>query len=329
MANVFGILTAIVLALASFVAYKNKAAYATEITETATRKANLTKSQARFKTAQDNLAATIDKRTAVDAEVVAQTEKEAAQKKANEDLTQANADKKAKIEPNKAKIEEFRAKTAKVGDLNDLAAKMKKTNVELEEITQAITDAEAKLANVTAQNNQAEAQAEATKTKFEKFTSGQSLATLNTRIRSIYPTWGFVTLASGNNGGVVANSTLDVVRGSTTIAKLMVTSVESNSASASIIPDSMAQDTVLMIGDRVVPAYKAPAPVKPAPAPQPAGQPAAPAKPALDPGADPFAPATDPTAPATDPAAPATDPAAPATDPAAPAAEVEPAPATN
>jgi hypothetical protein len=195
----------------------------------------------------------------------------------------------------------------------------------LEEIAQAITETEAKLANLTAQNNQAEAQADATKTKFEKFTSGQSLATLNTRIRSIYPTWGFVTLASGNNGGVVANSTLDVVRGSTTIAKLMVTSVESNSASASIIPDSVAQDTVLMVGDRVVPAYKAPAAVKPAASPKPAERPAAPAKPTPDPGADPFAPAADPAAPAADPAAPAADPAAPPADPAAPAAPAAPA----
>jgi len=45
---------------------------------------------------------------------------------------------------------------------------------------------------------------------------------------------------------------LDVVRDGATIAKLLVTSVESTSASASIIPDSIAQDITLMVGDRVV-----------------------------------------------------------------------------
>ncbi len=95
------------------------------------------------------------------------------------------------------------------------------------------------------------------KKKFETISSGQSLPTLNTRIRSIYPTWGFVTLATGNAGGVVTNSTLDVVRDGSTIAKLLVTSVERNSASASIIPDSIAPDVTLMVGDRVIPAQTA------------------------------------------------------------------------
>jgi hypothetical protein len=43
-----------------------------------------------------------------------------------------------------------------------------------------------------------------------------------------------------------------VVRDGATIAKLLVTSVEGRSASASIIPDSIAQDITLMVGDRVV-----------------------------------------------------------------------------
>ena len=86
--------------------------------------------------------------------------------------------------------------------------------------------------------------------------TGQSLPTLNTRIRSIYPTWGFVTLASGNNGGVITNSTLNVLRGDETIAQLLVTAVERNSASASIIPDSVAPGITLNVGDRVVAATK-------------------------------------------------------------------------
>ena len=314
MANVFGILTGIVLVLAGFVAYKNNAAFQNETTETATQKENLATSQKRYKTAQDNLAATTAKRTDVDEVVVKQTEVEAVQKKTNDDLTQEKATKSAKVTTNKTQIDGIREKTAKVGDLNELASKMRTTKVELEETTQSIVAAEAKLANLTAQNNQAEAAANVSKTKFEKFSSGQSLASLNTRIRTIYPTWGFVTLAAGNNSGVVANSTLEVVRDGSTIAKLLVTSVEANSASASIVPDSIGQDVTLMVGDRVIPSVKAPAPTKPAPKP---AAPQAPAKPAAKPAA----------APAVDPAAPAAAPepgAAPAADPA-----VTPAPATN
>ena len=56
MANVFGILTAIVLALSVFVAFKNKAAYENEITETAIReRATSSKSEERLKIAQNSL----------------------------------------------------------------------------------------------------------------------------------------------------------------------------------------------------------------------------------------------------------------------------------
>ncbi|MEO0016885.1 MAG: hypothetical protein RLZZ522_168, partial [Verrucomicrobiota bacterium] len=123
---------------------------------------------------------------------------------------------------------------------------------------------------------------------------------IKTRINSIYPSWGFVTLGAGTTSGVVSGSTLEVVRGTTPVAKLLVTAVESNTASASIVPDSLAQGTVLMEGDQVVATHKTAeaAPKKPAPlpkVPEPAAEPAAEAMPA--PEADPFAePAAEPAA---------------------------------
>jgi len=256
MANVFGIITAIVLALAGFVAYKNQAANEAEISNYDQAKIKLAESQKRLKTAQDSYAKAVTQRTEADAEVVKLSDQEATQKKTNEGLVQQKAAKTVEIEPNKQKIASIKENAAKVGDLNALAAKMRATKSELEEIGQAITVSEAKLANLTAQNSQAEAQSNAGKATIDKYTTGQSLPSLNTRIRVIYPTWGFVTLVCGNNGGVVANSTLDVVRDGATIAKLLVTSVESSTASASIIPDSIAPNVTLMVGDRVVAAQK-------------------------------------------------------------------------
>ena len=52
-----------------------------------------------------------------------------------------------------------------------------------------------------------------------------------------------------------------MIRDGETIAKLLVTAVESRSASASIIPDSLAEDVTLMVGDRVVAGSKAKPPV--------------------------------------------------------------------
>jgi cell division protein FtsB len=256
MANVFGILTAIVLAISAFVAYKNKAAYQTEIDNTAARKTELNKNIARLKLVKDNIVDNTAKRTEEDAENLKLAEDEVAQKKINDELEAQKTEMTAKVATNKEKLDGIREKTSKLGQINELAGKMKKFKSELEGLSQSISSTEAKLANLSGQNLQAEKEIGGIKDILESLSKNQSLPSLNTRIRSIYPEWGFVTLAAGNSSGVVSNSTLNVVRDGTMIAKLMVTAVETSSASASIIPDSVAKDVTLMAGDRVVPGIK-------------------------------------------------------------------------
>ncbi len=69
MANVFGILTAIVLALSAFIALKNKGQYETTIADTAAKKDLLVKNQARFDTAKGVLSALPAEISGVNAEV--------------------------------------------------------------------------------------------------------------------------------------------------------------------------------------------------------------------------------------------------------------------
>ncbi|MCX8497202.1 MAG: hypothetical protein ORN51_13560 [Akkermansiaceae bacterium] len=254
MSKAFGILTAIALALSAFFAMKNKAAYEKEITTTQERKAELAKSQARLKADEKKLAALPIEREGVDGEAEKLAAVEAAEQKNNASLKAKVEAKTATIAANKQKLDDIREKTAKTGDLKELASKMRATSSELEELGQATTASEAKLANLTAQNTAIDAQVSAAKGKFEYFGKGISFPNLKTRIRSIYPNWGFVTLASGNSAGVVPNSTLNVVRDGEVVAKLLVTTVESNSSSASIIPDSTGSNVALAVGDFVSPA---------------------------------------------------------------------------
>lgn len=257
MANLFGILTAAVLALSALIAFKNKGAYETSVSNTQTQQDLLAKSEARLKAAQEVLEALPVERAGVDAEIVSLTESESTQQKAERETKEKITTITAKITENKEKLDGIREKTSKIGNLKELSSKMRATSGELEELTQSISAAEATLANITAQNSTKEAQVGELKGKLESYSTGNSIPSMKTRIRSIYPNWGFVTLASGNNGGVVANSTLDVVRHGETIAKLLVTAVETSSSSASIVPDSMSGDVTLSVGDLVIPGQAA------------------------------------------------------------------------
>jgi len=256
MVNIFGILTAIVLLFTVFVAYKNKGAYEERISETAAAKADLAKSEARLNAAQTSLKATTEKKAERDAEIAKLDENSGSQQKIIDDLKLQIEAKNATIAANKVQLAEAREGTQKLSDVKQLAAKMREVSAEREAAAEQIAKGEAKLANLTAENTQAENQANVLRSNLEAMGTGQSLPTLNTRIRSIYPTWGFVTLAAGHAGGVVANTKLNVVRNDQTIAQLLVTSVERGAASASIIPDSVAPDVTLMTGDRVVAARK-------------------------------------------------------------------------
>lgn len=256
MANVFGILTAIVLAISAFVAFKNKAEYATDLAETQTQKDLLAKSEDRLAKDEEILAALPPEIQGVEDESDSLSTQESDQKKVNDELTAKIKDKTDQITADKEKLDSIREKTNKVGNVSELASKMRETNAAIEELKQSIANNEATLANLTAQSSSTETQITSTKSKFEDFAASRSLPSLNTRIRSIYPSWGFVTLAGGNNVGVVAGSTLNVVRNDEVVAQLLVSGVEATSASASIVPDSLDEGATLMVGDRVVPGVK-------------------------------------------------------------------------
>jgi len=326
MANVFGILTAVLLALAAFVAYKNKDAYQNEVTHRQDEERKLAASQERLKIAKTNLDDTQKELSTTKDEVAKLRETEAKQKKSNDELKTQIDTKTGETEKNKTELDAISAKVAELGEIKDLVPKVKDMTAAVESAKQQITDNIAKLANLTDENNRMEAFILNLKNQ-DKMVSNKESYFKSARIASIYPNWGFVTIGAGSTSGVVAGSTLEVVRDGQPIAKLLVSAVENSTSSASIVPDSLAQDTVLMVGDKVAPSSK--------PVETPAAKPAATTPAAATPAEGAPAEAT-PAAPAEVPAAPAT-PDAPAekaaddpfAEPAAPAAEKEVKPAAT
>lgn len=130
---------------------------------------------------------------------------------------------------------------------------IRELNDNINELNTIIDERQTTLDGLTADDNELIANHTALREHIESRTGGRSVTGLETSIRSVYNSWGFVTLNDGDKTGVVMNSTLDVKRDGETIAKLLVTIVEQDSASANIVPGSVLPDTFLMIGDLVVP----------------------------------------------------------------------------
>ena len=134
-----------------------------------------------------------------------------------------------------------------------LIPKIKRMTSELTQATSGIASEEAKLANLVSNDANGKARIKVMRDRIAMQTTGRSFPDLKTSIRSVYRNWGFVVLTSGDKQGVISGSTLDVVRGGEVIAKLKVTAVESGSAAADIVLNSVTEGTEVRSGDKVVP----------------------------------------------------------------------------
>jgi len=267
MANIFAILTAIVLAVSAFLAYKNSEAYSSDdlvapgiIQQREKQEQILGDQRDEFAKKKDELKTTNEDRVATENTAEERQTALEAQEKKNKELDAKIVEYDRKISDNKSKIADMENRLKDIGDIKSLVTDLKRFKADIARLEQGIDEDSAKMANLTANIKGTQAIIDDFKTEEGNHVNKVSYCR-NARIRSVFGNWGFVTLSVGNNGGVVQGSYLDVVRDGETIAKLYVTAVETNSAAAEVDPDSLKQDTVLMVGDKVVPAAKdAPAP---------------------------------------------------------------------
>jgi hypothetical protein len=253
MATTFGVLTFIILLASAFISFKNNGRMKIEIEEKNVSEKSLKVSQDELK----QKLATLEKLPAELASVQADTEtatKEQAVLLENIKKRKATFEAETqKIATSGKEYEEIKTALAAVGEPTELVIKAKGMRIKLQEADVLIANKDSKLKNLNAENTGAEDLAKRLKENIEVMSRGGSLPTLKTKIRQIYPNWGFVTLVDGYQSGVIGGSSLDVVRDGKVIAKLLVSSVERSSASAGIVPDSIVDEITLRVGDQVVP----------------------------------------------------------------------------
>jgi hypothetical protein len=279
MANVFAILTAVVLAVSAFLAYANMGrsneegrGYRGWITKRQNEESALRRNEKKLDettTERDDTLAERDDFTTQNAGLQVEVDE---QLKKNEALASDVEDKKAVAEAKKTELEKLKTQFQNVGDVGEIIAKLQQTQRQLAELQVEIAGKEAKRASLEQQVTQTQLSIDNLRDTISLYSQKKSSPTLRTRVRSVYRDLGFVTLAGGDNLGVIQDSTLEVVRNGEVIGKLLVTAVEAGTSAADIVPDSFAEGESVVAGDTVVAA------MEDAPA-APNGAPEAPAAP--------------------------------------------------
>jgi predicted RNase H-like nuclease (RuvC/YqgF family) len=318
MAKTFAILSAIILLISAFIANKNQALYVDAIGKRQKQEAVKVQRSAELKTLEGEVAVETTTLAEVKADLAQREEAVAGQAQKNTELSAEVATKKAEVASREAQVAEAEKSVGNVEELKEMLTKLKAQRVELATLEEEIDTNNASLSNLTAENKRLDGVVAELREQTSWPIRKVSNPKLRTTVSAAYPTWGFVTLSSGENAGVIAGSILEVKRDDATVARLLVTAVESSTAAADIIPEvANGPQTALSIGDLVVAA---------APTKEGVIRPSSTTKPELPTGDLPSAPPLEGSTPAGDtPAAEAGDaPAAEAEAPAAPAVTDDP-----
>ncbi|MBX7208635.1 MAG: hypothetical protein K1X78_10005 [Verrucomicrobiaceae bacterium] len=255
MTKVLFILSAVVMAVASFFAYQNNRAFVeTRLAKASTHR--LIKSELG---GVNQLVADIAKLKGDIKGVQTESDAESERLKAHTvKISQIDSDSKRTAEETDAKtkkLEELKAQLAKLpADVKPetLAEDLNKMKQSIGELTAA---AEAKKKEVEAEQTKiaaAEKEKDDIVRKIEDRKKAFDRNGLTARVVAVNNDWGFVVIDAGKGIGITEETKLLVTRGTKTVGKLNIISVDGNRTVANILTDSLVPGMVPLPGDRVI-----------------------------------------------------------------------------
>lgn len=248
----FGILTALVLTISAWIGFKNQTEYEKQIVDRQTEEANLEREVKFLKKRTDDWLATKAEKEELMAANVVLSEEIATLESKIEEIKSEIAQKKSRKTQLAAEVAASKAVFDKVGGVRAIVPKIKGLRSDIASLTAEIEEGNATLRSLKQSKSDTQASIVVNEERVEFETSGKSQPFLSTTIKTVYSSWGFVTLNGGDIQGVVPGSALAVVRGDEVVAKLKVTTVEPNRAAADILRESLGADIFLRAGDKVV-----------------------------------------------------------------------------
>lgn len=253
MANTFGILTALVLAFSAFVAFKNKEEFKTQIAVTENEDSKRKRNTKTFDGLRKDIAGLNQEKDDANKSRDEYQVKLEAQEKTNADITKESKESKETLDSTTASLENKKTKLQELGAIETLAPKIERTTASIQELEDQVAILNAENSRLRGNKTNSAARLAAIKQKLSDITSGRSLPSMKTTVRSVSRSLGFVTLNGGMKAGVIGGSKVDVMRGGEKIAELNVTAVSENTATADVIQSTLKEGESVSAGDKVVP----------------------------------------------------------------------------
>ncbi len=250
MTNILGAIAAVFLVVSAYFAWQNQSSLNAQKDKKENVEAQYNKAQKVLQNAQSDVkeaSASIEEEQTKLADMKEQFNKTKAGE-IEEDIAAVEL----RIEERKEDVKRVDGVAEESGKVERLARQYKSANLELAEVREDLSAAESKRAATDSKAMTLEKQLAKTKDSVGFYSKGQSSPDLKSKVVDVYGQYGYVTISSGDHQGVVKGSKLKVVREGATIAKLVVTAVESSSASANIVQGSLIEGYRIHPGDQVL-----------------------------------------------------------------------------
>lgn len=255
MTKVLFILSAVVILVATFFAYQNGRSFAALRQNVAAAnvkvQSELNSAVAIVKQVTD----TANAASAVGDEISSEQERIKGQKlkitQADNDTKRAQQDlddKKKKLDELKVKLERLpqgvKPETL-VEDINNMKKSIAELQAQAEQKKKEVDAEEAKVTETRKGLDELVRKIEDRKKSFER-------NSLSARVVAVNSDWGFVVVDAGQSRGITEATKLLVTRGSQTVGKLSIVSIQGNRTIANILPDTLAEGMTIAPGDRVI-----------------------------------------------------------------------------
>lgn len=255
MTKVLFILSAVVILVATFFAYQNGRAFVDV-------RQNVTTTNVKVQSQLNVTKAIVDQvnKTSAEVDAVKQDQEVEAEKVKSQKLKIAQAD-----NDTKRAQEDLDGRNKKLAELKVVLGKLPQ-GVKPETLVEDINNVKKAIAELQgqAEEKKKEVDSEEAKVvearkglddlirKIEERKKGFDRNSLSAQIVAVNSDWGFVIVNAGQSKGITEATKLLVTRGTQTVGKLSIISIQGNRTIANIMPETLAEGMTIAPGDRVI-----------------------------------------------------------------------------
>lgn len=163
----------------------------------------------------------------------------------------------SELDTTKEERDRQKEELAKVGDIEAAVKRLEEVKAENAVLSARVSSLNGSVTSLTSSSESLQSEIDSISQRIKDSDEGRVPQNFSATIAQVYPQWGFVVLAAGNEQRAAEGATLAVIRAGVEVAQVKITDLLQTRAVADVLPGKTAEGVTLQPGDRVYPIAQA------------------------------------------------------------------------